>query len=226
MKSGLKDIIHSDDDMNITVAVNAAMKSGLKGVTCTGGRCGSSEVAVNAAMKSGLKGTISCGVRLTTSGSSECRDEKRTERILTGKILSFDCCSSECRDEKRTESKPEQPPTTTPHSSSECRDEKRTESLYFYVQQNCLCFSSSDCRDEKRTERRAVLGLRQPAQVATYAPMKRGLKDKICNNIAAQVEVATYAPTKRGLKVSLLLLILNRSGSSNLCPDEKGTERR
>ena len=36
--------------------------------------------------------------------SSECRDEKRTERMADYGVKRIESCSSECRDEKRTES--------------------------------------------------------------------------------------------------------------------------
>ncbi len=39
------------------------------------------------------------------------------------------------------------------------------------------------------------------------------------------IGVATYAPMKRGLKVGQDICLANALSSSNLCPDEKGTER-
>ena len=39
-------------------------------------------------------------------------------------------------------------------------------------------------------------------EVATYAPMKRGLKANVKAIVNKAMEVATYAPMKRGLKVS------------------------
>ena len=60
-------------------------------------------VAVNAAMKSGLKAMTSMSGVGSGTSSSECRDEKRTESILLTKIKVVIMSSSECRDEKRTE---------------------------------------------------------------------------------------------------------------------------
>ena len=65
--------------------------------------------------------------------------------------------------------------------------------------------------------------------VATYAPMKRGLKGALDSVQKRSVcIVATYAPMKRGLKVDHVNGTTPLSGmvSSNLCPDEKGTESR
>ena len=66
--------------------------------------------------------------------------------------------------------------------------------------------------------------------VATYAPMKRGLKDDPCGfafACSAAKPVATYAPMKRGLKDEhqAAALVRHPTTRSNLCPDEKGTER-
>ena len=60
-------------------------------------------VAVNAAMKSGLKDDIKAILRQSQNGSSECRDEKRTESIVVEFHHESFLRSSECRDEKRTE---------------------------------------------------------------------------------------------------------------------------
>ena len=86
-------------------------------------------------------------------------------------------------------------------------------------------------------------------EVATYAPMKRGLKvfcrvsqslldvrsnlcpdekgtERSARRRQRRIEaVATYAPMKRGLKDSPLRRSIFLRVSSNLCPDEKGTER-
>ena len=75
-----------------SVAVSAAMKSGLK-------------VLVSAAMKSGLKVECYVGIRPRVFCSSECRDEKRTESGPCNAGTVSMRRSSECRDEKRTESK-------------------------------------------------------------------------------------------------------------------------
>ena len=65
--------------------------------------------------------------------------------------------------------------------------------------------------------------------VATYAPMKRGLKvvKVYLFEHLGLCKVATYAPMKRGLKVSIHQCCHYRKQyiGSNLCPDEKGTER-
>ena len=120
---------------------------------------------------------------------------------------------------------------------------------------------SNLCPDEKGTESGALGNLPAiaPADrpVATYAPMKRGLKvrlskaeaihyfrilgSNLCpdekgterlnyltNDRVENALVATYAPMKRGLKVQCLtdsMSEINLSRCSNLCPDEKGTER-
>ena len=57
--------------------------------------------------------------------------------------------------------------------------------------------------------------------------MKRGLKAiKVPSSNTSSIEVATIAPMKRGLKarVQVSRLPCNMQGS-NHCPDEKGTER-
>ena len=64
------------------VAVNAAMKSGLKALHGISLGLRLSKVAVNAAMKSGLKVQIAAYSLTAKLGSSECRDEKRTESVL------------------------------------------------------------------------------------------------------------------------------------------------
>ena len=65
----------------------------------------------------------------------------------------------------------------------------------------CWLVGSNLCPDEKGTERLVVCAFRPFAPVATYAPMKRGLK------------VSPNRPMGRDIRCS------------NLCPDEKGTER-
>ena len=79
MKSGLKDTCRSRVANRVCVAVSAAMKSGLKD-TCRSRVANRVCVAVSAAMKSGLKVIFSGDVMDDIKGSSECRDEKRTER--------------------------------------------------------------------------------------------------------------------------------------------------
>ena len=61
-------------------------------------------VAVNAAMKSGLKVRFNTSSLTCSFSSSECRDEKRTESEGQRAPQSQKGRSSECRDEKRTES--------------------------------------------------------------------------------------------------------------------------
>ena len=54
--------------------------------------------------------------------------------------------------------------------------------------------------------------------------MKRGLKVHVYTDSESGDMVATYAPMKRGLKgTGRCTLAVGYSGS-NLCPDEKGTE--
>ena len=56
--------------------------------------------------------------------------------------------------------------------------------------------------------------------------MKRGLKVAFIWDKQITVIVATYAPMKRGLKVKGCTIgSLETELGSNLCPDEKGTER-
>ena len=62
-------------------------------------------------------------------------------------------------------------------------------------------------------------------QVATYAPMKRGLKVSTGLSVLFICLVATYAPMKRGLKVLNAQTLHSQQTGSNLYPDEKGTER-
>ena len=69
----------------------------------------------------------------------------------------------------------------------------------------------------------SLLGLDDQRTVATYAPMKRGLKVQSAAPVTL-IPVATYAPMKRGLKAAGIYRARDHSGSSNLCPDEKGTE--
>ncbi len=83
--------------------------------------------------------------------------------------------------------------------------------------------SSNLCPDEKGTESIEESIMHAKWMVATYAPMKRGLK------VVPLVDpldslVATYAPMKRGLKVGIFARFSLNSVCSNLCPDEKGTE--
>ena len=80
MKSGLKVFIVSLLESSRLVAVNAAMKSGLKDSDIRM-RIPSCLVAVNAAMKSGLKDVTYMMIPSSLYSSSECRDEKRTERL-------------------------------------------------------------------------------------------------------------------------------------------------
>ena len=54
--------------------------------------------------------------------------------------------------------------------------------------------------------------------------MKRGLKDEKLDRHIAEERVATYAPMKRGLKASGHDIRPRHLLRSNLCPDEKGTE--
>ena len=54
--------------------------------------------------------------------------------------------------------------------------------------------------------------------------MKRGLKDCQSYSFCIVSIVATYAPMKRGLKGHWYGMMVGSSPSSNLCPDEKGTE--
>ena len=86
--------------------------------------------------------------------------------------------------------------------SNLCPDEKGTERSDNQLKYNVRDTSSNLCPDEKGTESHGGITMsRHFPKVATYAPMKRGLKGNI----------------------SPPILFVN--SSSNLCPDEKGTER-
>ena len=54
--------------------------------------------------------------------------------------------------------------------------------------------------------------------------MKRGLKGVVAQLEMDYIKVATYAPMKRGLKEHIGQNGRPGLRSSNLCPDEKGTE--
>ena len=55
--------------------------------------------------------------------------------------------------------------------------------------------------------------------------MKRGLKGENYEHGRRRTNVATYTPMKRGLKDKNQLLATFARYGSNLYPDEKGTER-
>ena len=60
---------------------------------------------------------------------------------------------------------------------------------------------SNLCPDERGLKaKNRYEALDRDCEVATYAPMKRGLKDEIVHGNAQPTSVATYAPMKRGLK--------------------------
>ena len=57
--------------------------------------------------------------------------------------------------------------------------------------------------------------------------MKRGLKAELpMTRVVRLFRVATYAPMKRGLKGTSTAHWQRIAPSSNLCPDEEGTESR
>ncbi len=91
------------------VAVKTAMKSGLKAHDMGVAAYGVRRVAVKAAMKSGLKVATPSTDAVTFTGSSESRDEKRTESVFKLNIHIGVRSSSESRDEKRTESEEQRP---------------------------------------------------------------------------------------------------------------------
>ena len=62
-------------------------------------------------------------------------------------------------------------------------------------------------------------------RVATYAAMKSGLKESYQDTSHPVSAVATYAAMKSGLKGFLRWDSMCRAFSSNLCRDEKRTER-
>ncbi len=69
------------------------------------------------------------------------------------------------------------------------------------------------------------LYLHQRQHVATYAAMKSGLKGGNAELAVLHSMVATYAAMKSGLKDRSQFVFRAISERSNLCPDEKGTER-
>ena len=70
-----------------------------------------------------------------------------------------------------------------------------------------------------------MLCCRVSDSVATYAAMKSGLKVMLRLRIIVRQEVATYAAMKSGLKGYPPSFIPIKVKRSNLCRDEKRTER-
>ena len=85
---------------------------------------------------------------------------------------------------------------------------------------------SNLCPDEKGTERIPdVGGCNLQSFVATYAPMKRGLKDNLALNASREVLCSNLCPDEKGTERKYFKAPITANISSNLCPDEKGTER-
>ena len=60
--------------------------------------------------------------------------------------------------------------------------------------------------------------------VATIAPMKRGLKVPRTRRSGCKVSSSNHCPDEKGTESQILELYHQHTFSSNHCPDEKGTE--
>ena len=135
-------------------------------------------VATIAPMKRGLKGPP----------NDSSRDGKK--------------CSNHCPDEKGTESRPMNPKMTNRVSSNHCPDEKGTERRSADTKSR-LVLGSNHCPDEKGTERPACQNPRFLDTCSNHCPDEKGterIPQSPCVN--GLHEVATIAPMKRGLKVN------------------------
>ena len=186
-------------------------------------------VATYAPMKRGLKAFNAAPIAGLAISSNLCPDE----RGLKGPSIIHDQCllmsSNLCPDEKGTESRMGTGADLHPSPSSNlCPDEKGTESReewYHRMFVKCVATYAPMKRGLKDPYVHSNnLGPVVSDQVATYAPMKRGLKGELRRCDGRRAGVATYAPMKRGLKAQSTDTNKQLCLSSNLCPDEKGTE--
>ena len=134
-------------------------------------------------------------------------------------------CSNLCRDEKRTESQTEKPdspsaPVVATYAAMKSGLKARHRGG---LERPCHVATYAAMKSGLK-ETLATLSLRSHT-VATYAAMKSGLKDLIESCASLSLHVATYAAMKSGLKVLLTCPSPNRRHGSNLCRDEKRTER-
>ena len=136
-------------------------------------------VATFAPMKRGLKDNVNRPITIPTNRSNLCPDEKGTESQFAGVNVDIAVGSNLCPDEKGTESKTKIWSITIRFCSNLCPDEKGTESSPASLKASYTSCSNL-CPDEKGTERSRTGGFAPDiSQVATFAPMKRGLKATI-----------------------------------------------